>query len=388
LIGKSFLEKCRLIPKLTGTYTAKDWSLKDQNVVKRILEGINPKLPPKGYSTVFYERLYTTNTPVYKKVCSLTRCAKFFNSLECVIKALLNPVFCKVCCECLCHTDTPICYRCSKEFPDRRKELISSTRSKVVKQIWDTPGYKSQHAKNMRRKFGVSNVFQLESVKQKRINSLKENLGDNWQQKLIQKKNKTVRKTYGVECVLSLGWVREKAKKTLVAKLGVDHQMKDKDTFLRMLSSSRYIYSGRVNGRKFKVQGKSEIQLAKRLCDKFGTKNVHSQFHKEYPDYAYETLGTFPDFYISSLDTFVECKSTWTFMGRGLDYTQYSEGDLTANMTKARFSNESGEKVRWVIHHCNKKTKQHHFLKLPLHWYDLDPMAVRNLVTNFIKENS
>lgn len=84
---------------------------------------------------------------------------------------------------------------------------------------------------NLKNKYGVENVFQLKSVKEKSKETLINNYGVNNPSKakeIKEKKKKTTLKNYGVENPFQSEKIKNKIKKKLKKRYGVIHPMKNK----------------------------------------------------------------------------------------------------------------------------------------------------------------
>ena len=186
---------------------------------------------------------------------------------------------------------------------------------------------------------------------------------------------------YGYAVVTKSPVIKAKTQRVMQQRYGVDSPMQHAASRMKQQQSAKRILTYVIEGRTYLVQSEAEYFFALAAVKQWGIKNVHSQFHKEFPSYAWSELGTFPDFYLDHSDTFVEIKSSWTFMGReGIHQRALTEGDLRVNRVKARVANESGNIVRWVI-----VVAKDRFLTLPLDWYDtIDDEQVRRLVDDFV----
>jgi len=158
---------------------------------------------------------------------------------------------------------------------------------------------------------------------------------------------------YGHECTLNTKESIVKKKATWLKNYGVENPSQSLDIFRRKnVKRNRRV---KILGKFFTVQGPAEEALLNKLVAKYGP-TVATPFSKNYPPDTWHVLHGFPDFYVPSLDLYVECKSTWTFNGvvRGTDH-------LESNRRKAI---KYGSLVRWVIHVSDSV-----FILLPKDWH-------------------
>ena len=176
---------------------------------------------------------------------------------------------------------------------------------------------------------------------------------------------KTVRERYGVDNVMFIPGMQALIVTRNQEKYGEDYPMQTPEVFYRAMEASHRIKLDRYKGRDYKVQSTYESRIFQQLVDKFGIENVHTQFHSDFPDYIMREAGTWPDLYVSSIDTFVEVKSTWTLWG--------TDGMLKSNRKKALASNKSGNVIRWVLMVPGKGK-----VILPKDWYNMTTTELKD----------
>ena len=137
------------------------------------------------------------------------------------------------------------------------------------------------------KKFGCKICTQNEEIKQKMRDHVPE---------MLKKMEKTNLEKYGVKQVLSLDYVREKGTQTNLKKYGCAHA-----------SSSQYVrqkvYETQKRNGTF-TYSKKEIYINEQLEQVFGSKDVIHQYRTQiYPFIA--------DFYIISLDLYIEYQGYW-----------------------------------------------------------------------------
>jgi hypothetical protein len=386
LAGKTREEKCLLVADIVGSFAKEDWTRDDIELVRRLYKkcGGGTEIQTKVISEKFFTLLYNENRCTYRKFCFFGRSPKCFSvHIDCALESR----FCTLC-SANFHDKPGACLHCRLTKPKTAKKHLSKYLEVAQAEVWTRPGFKEARVELIRKKYNVDNVFQLDWVKEKSMRTIIERFGENPRKAIQEIICATNMELYDAPYMLQLEWVREKGRDTMEEKYGERFAMRVKKFFDKAFSKSRHIYSGILQGKKYKVQGKSAIHMLKHLVKKHGAENVESEFSTDYPDYAFSEMRTFPDFYLGDLDTFIECKSWWTFMGRtGNHKRQFSEGSISANKEKARIANKSGNKVIWAIHYHDKKAKKHSFFQLPRYWYKLSDEAVRELVNNFILNN-
>lgn len=195
------------------------------------------------------------------------------------------------------------------------------------------------------KKYGTANVFQNEDVKIKIQKSINEKYGEN--KKLITEKRKTTcLKKYGHEYSLQAKEVREKSKDTCLEKYGVDCNMKTSN-FRKKLKEYMTIHKEEVVNKRQqtcleKYGCKSPTQLedikekirvnsyaARKKNNTLNTSKIEDDFYEDLvklfdkPDifrqYKEDRYPFSCDFYIKSLDLFIELNFHWSHGFRPFD---------------------------------------------------------------------
>ena len=241
-----------------------------------------------------------------------------------------------------------------------------------------------KHKKEMMQKhFGVSNVFQLESVKNKCKNTMLKKYGvDNISksEEIKTKKKNTCLTNYGV----TNGFLTENAKQGMIKKYGVDHNFKI-DNFYEL----RKLHNLEKYGYKETLQlPEIRKQIEKTCIKKYGVKNVGqlseiinkiyktkkknktfntskleeqcyldllTKFNDIERQYKCERYPFACDFYIKSLDTFIEIQGTW-FHGNH-PFNENDKNDLELlNKWKQKTSNNYKRAIdTWTIRDVRKR---------------------------------
>lgn len=196
---------------------------------------------------------------------------------------------------------------------------------------------------SIQKKYGVSNIFQVQSIKDdiKQTLLIKygcENISQNADIK--NKKKETLMKNYNVEVPYKSAEIRERGIKTSLERYGTTHPMKNIDVqeklkivFLekygvdnpmknqeiqsklsKIISSNdvrQKVYDTHIKNNSFN-KSSTEDEIYEILTEIFGNENVYRQYMDErYPFSC--------DFYIKSIDLFIEFNGTWTHGGEPFD---------------------------------------------------------------------
>ena len=156
---------------------------------------------------------------------------------------------------------------------EKYQQYLLETRG--AKYIYDLPEVKEKRKQTLINNFGTDKITSLKEIRDKITNSY------------ISK--------YGVEHPMKLIQVRKKIKNTCLIKYGVEHAMQSEE-----IRNKKYLTQKKNN--TFNTS-KSEDESYKLLSEKFP--DIIRQYKSElYPFYC--------DFYIPSLDLYIECNYHWT----------------------------------------------------------------------------
>ena len=189
------------------------------------------------------------------------------------------------------------------EVKDKIKE--TSLKKYGQESFTQTEEYRVKSRQTNLERYGVENIMYREDLKNKCLNSQKEHFGGiGFASKEIANKIKAeVRVKFGVDNPMQSSEIKEKIKLDCLNKFGVASYSKTKE-FLDK------VYATKKNNNTFNTS-KSE-QLFKTKAEQiFGTNNVI----KEYNTKVYEQSNRYPfncDFYIKSLDLFIELNINFT----------------------------------------------------------------------------
>ena len=224
----------------------------------------------------------------------------------------------------------PVCPTCGKPLP------FLNMKGGKFKKIC---GYKCSNSNpqkiqktidSLKDKYGVSNVFQLKEIKEKIIknnlekygvkwnterNDVKEKINKKWKshtkeykQQIREKTIKTCIKKYKCENPFQNKEIQNKYKQTCLAKYGETNHMKSekyKKIFSNLISS--YEIQSKINESKRKNHtfNSSKVENASFIL----LKEYYSDTVTQYNEIRYPFAC---DFYIPSLDLFIECNYHWT----------------------------------------------------------------------------
>jgi len=129
------------------------------------------------------------------------------------------------------------CKYCGKFFKSITNTHLKKHNKSIDDHIKDFPGinlFSKESLKKMQEtcvlKYGVSHTSKLASVKEKKRNTYRENLGVDsplQNSKILEKKEKTCKERFGFESVMKNSKIKEKHKQTCLVNLGVSSPMKN-----------------------------------------------------------------------------------------------------------------------------------------------------------------
>jgi len=204
-------------------------------------------------------------------------------------------------------------------------------------------------SKILSEKYGVKNVFQLNTTKEKIKNTLKQKYGVEHalQNKTIKKKQeKTCIDRFGESNIFKTEKFKLHYKNIMLNKYGVDHPMKSceiKNKFNWKLMVQHQIETKRKN-HSFNIS-KKEAKSYLLLKSVFNDINYQYKSN-EYPFYC--------DFYIPSINTYIECNYHWTHGGH--PYLETKQDLMKINEWKSKNSKYYNNAIiTWTIRDVNKR---------------------------------
>ena len=185
------------------------------------------------------------------------------------------------------------------------------------------------------KRYGVESSWKIKEVKEKSKQTKLEKYG-NENYTNPQKTKETCLKKYGVDNVFKTKEAKNKYKKTCLKRYGVDHNWKIKEehelTYTKEALEKKKQTSLKNWGTEYPIQNKiiqEKVNNTKLKNKTFNTsipENKSYQLLKEkYSDVKYQYRSKlYPfncDFYIPSLDLYIECNYHWTHGGKPFENT-------------------------------------------------------------------
>ena len=225
---------------------------------------------------------------------------------------------------------------CNRKYGKDNPGQVEVFKEKSRKTKTDKHGYeyytnREKSAKTVNGKYNVNNISQLEFVKRKKI------------EKSLDK--------YGCEYVLQSPEVRRKGKLTSIGRFGVDNYSKSKERSERDNKRFYELYNEYMETGIVSKHGvsKVEIEFYKYLVSKFGKDGISY-------DYMSDQYPFRCDFYIKSLDLYIELNSHWTHGGH--PFNESDSNDLKKlelwKSKNNRFYNESIK--TWTVRDVRKRS--------------------------------
>jgi hypothetical protein len=251
---------------------------------------------------------------------------------------------------------TPLCPMCGNplSFRGRKNQLFLSHCSNKCKKLdknvnekWkDSCGEKGTNRdkakKTMMKRYGVENPYQIPEVIEKIKIINKEKLEES-----LRKQKETCLNKYGVESYLQTDKFKEQSKETCIKKYGVDHPMKSKEV------QSKYNREELVK----------KIIATKELHGTFNTSNDEDESYEIlkaiYPDtirqYKSDRYPFLCDFYIPSLDLFIECQYGWQHGNHPFNKDNNDDIERLKKMKERHTKYYDAVIYNWSIRDVNKR---------------------------------
>ena len=200
------------------------------------------------------------------------------------------------------------------EYPIQTPEVANLTKSTNLERYGTEYTFQSDIIKEKSKqtcleKYGVKYPAQSDLIKEKSKSTNLERYGTEYtfQSDIIKEKSKSTNlERYGTEYTFQSDIIKEKSKQTYLKKYGVDHPSKSEIVKLK-------IYNTHKRNNSFNTS-EPELKLLKLLQDKFGFNDIEYQYKSsQYPFVC--------DFYVKSLDLYIELQGSWTHGGVPYDFT-------------------------------------------------------------------
>ena len=251
---------------------------------------------------------------------------------------------------------SPVCPVCGKilTFLGHKNKLFLSHCSNKCKKLDNLVNEKwkiscgekgtnrNKAKKTMIERYGVENPYQIPEVinKIKHINKIKKNDS-------LEKQKQTCLEKYGVESYLQTEQFKEQSKQKSINKYGVDHPMKSdvvKSKYNREEIVKKIIITKEQNG-TFNTS-KDEDESYTLLKNKYG------DVIRQYKDSRYPFLC---DFYIPTLDLFIECQYGWQHGNHPFNKDNKEDVERVNIMKEKHTKYYDAIIYNWVIRDTNKR---------------------------------
>lgn len=229
---------------------------------------------------------------------------------------------------------------------------IPEVREKCLTNAWSTET-KTKRTETVKREYGCEYTFQSDIIKAKSKETIRKHFGVEHQlhSEAIRKKIiETNKERYGTEWVIKSEYFQEKAKESCIEHFGVDNYFKSQQS-IDASHSKEAIEKCIASKRKNKTlnTSKPEDEVYEMLVEQFGFENVKRNYKSD----SYPFLC---DFYVTSLDLYIECNFHWTHGGHAFDINNQEDIDKVAKL-KSRGTKYYDNAVNtWTIRDVKKRT--------------------------------
>ena len=205
------------------------------------------------------------------------------------------------------HNEKYELYCSKKECTNIKRKLIINEKY-GVDNVFQIESTKSKIKETNNEKYGVDNPQQNKEIKErtKQTNIKKygyENVFQN--EKIKEKIRKTNLDRYGVEYPSQSEEIRNKGKKTTLKNYGVEYHLQNINNFNKMQTKSLKIK--KYNDTELYYQGSFELDFLEKFYNRI---KIENGFTIKY-QYKEKEKIYHPDFYLPELDLIVEIKSSW-----------------------------------------------------------------------------
>lgn len=222
------------------------------------------------------------------------------------------------------------------------KKLDKTVNDKWRKSCGELGTNRNKAKKTMIERYGVENPYQIPEV----IEKIKQINKDKVQESLIKQRNTCLQK-YGTEYYLQTKEFKEKSRQTCLKKYGVDHQMKAPE--VKMKYNTEEIVK--------------KIILTKEKNHTFNTSKDEDESYellkRKFPDiirqYKSELYPYCCDFYIPSLDLYIECQYGWQHKNHPFDKDNEKDIETINNMQNKHTKYYDAVIYNWTIRDVKKR---------------------------------
>ena len=194
----------------------------------------------------------------------------------------------------------------------------------------------------MIKKYGVENPYQIPEVINKITKTNKEKINES-----LEKQRKTCLLKYGTEYYMQTNEFKEQSKITSLNKYGVEHPMKAeiiKEKYNRALVVKKIIMTKKSHGT---FNTSKDEDLSYELL-----KEKYPDVIRQYKDSRYPFLC---DFYIPSLDLFIECQYGWQHGNHPFNKDNEEDAERLKLMNEKHTKYYDAVIYNWVIRDVNKR---------------------------------
>ena len=243
-------------------------------------------------------------------------------------------------------------------YASQRNEVKEKTKQTCKERYGVIAGWNTiNHTKSIIEKYGVDNVAKSNTIKEKTKQTCINKYGDTTplKNKCVKDKiRETCHKKYGVNWTSQAAITKKHAKENNIKKYGVEYpqQLIENRKHMSEIMSSPKIQEKRLN--TLKLNGTIGLQISneeKLTFNKLKEKylDVINQYRDKYR-YPFNC-----DFYIQSLDLFIECQYSWTHGGHPYNKENDKE-KLELWKEKAKKSKYYQNAINtWTIRDVNKR---------------------------------
>ena len=212
------------------------------------------------------------------------------------------------------------------EYPAQNREIMDKVNATNferygMKRATKTEKTQEKYRESCRKKYGTDYALQSNEVKQKGRETVMQKYGVNHITKAEEVKEKIVNtniRKYGVKYVFQSEQIKEKIKKTIQKKYGVDNPSQAKEIQDKKIKTTIHNF-----GVPFLLQSPEQVERCFMTRKRNNTVNTskfeeaaYEQLSMEFPDvirqYKSESYPYHCDFYVPSLDLYIELNYSWT----------------------------------------------------------------------------
>lgn len=227
-----------------------------------------------------------------------------------------------------------------KEVRQRQKEVAKKKYGE--KGVLGNEHIKAKIKRNVQNKYGVDNVMQLQSSKDKRIETNKEKYGKEYYAQTEESKEKiknTCLNKYGKDNYFKTEEFEKKKTETNIIKFGFDSYSKTKEfkDFIKEHHGEiqQKVYNTKKQNNSFN-KSEDEEKVYQFLLHKFKQQDIVRQYRSE--EYPFAC-----DFYIKSLDLYIEYHGSWVHGGKPFVNSVEDKQRLKKWESKSKEINFKGE---------------------------------------------